>query len=554
MSSPVNLYLSPNHGISRCLMWLCQTREIAFNQIMVNKKEDMAEINARNPNNKLPVLKHGELILTNLNTICDYILKIGRNSESWPGLNVSVDPVIGAKILDFFSYIDSDLNPAIKKYLVTRRNIDFDSLPDEEPAKKLKEIFEKIEMDKRATKFMVNNSFTIIDLLYFSAFYLLENDNIFNEFSETTLLGWYRVCRKIIGGEWTDEKDCNDDYEFDIESDDYIIAETIMDAVKENRPDLLEKLAKQGVNINMPLAVVEAVNRNNLFVLKVMRDFDCFLQWPMAIKQALRLSKPDDILALLIDPNLPSDKLKEEANKILKKEDDRMREVLGPEYEEYLRKMKAAKPDVEPVRNNTIMEGTHLTTKYVFFNGPKSPFSLEFRRAIKIDDTMYSSVLDYYLIEKAKFHNKPELETEILSQDDISEKYNVLSNIEESNDWTSLKMNDVLFKGNLTKFSQHKDLLHIIFQVGDRKLVKTGKDEKYWGIGLESMDLNSQKQDKWLGENKLGFILMKVKEVLVEKQDENIKKKMTEEAQEQVLNEKVERSVPNQEIIEENQN
>jgi ribA/ribD-fused uncharacterized protein len=268
----------------------------------------------------------------------------------------------------------------------------------------------------------------------------------------------------------------------------------------------------------MPLAVVEAVNRNNLFILKVMRDNDCFLKWPMAIAQAMRLSKPEDILALLLDPNMSKEDLIKEANVILKEENDKMKEALGPEYEEYLKQQKANKPEIEQVRNNSIIDGVFATSKFVFFERRKAPYSIEFLRAFKVEDEIYKSVIEYLLCEKASFYKDEDTRQKIKDCNNIDEQIKLGEELGEDIEW--LKQEEtILIKGNECKFKQNKDLLHILLQVGDKILAQTGKEETYWGIGLDTMNLDSQKRDKWLGKNTLGAILMKVRTQIINEDD-----------------------------------
>ena len=65
---------------------------------------------------------------------------------------------------------------------------------------------------------------------------------------------------KVVENEWHDQKEVRECYESDSDEEEYLLAETIMDTVKNDRADVLVKLARSGVNINMPLAHRAAVN------------------------------------------------------------------------------------------------------------------------------------------------------------------------------------------------------------------------------------------------------------------------------------------------------
>ena len=44
--------------------------------------------------------------------------------------------------------------------------------------------------------------------------------------------------------------------------------------------------------------------------------------------------------------------------------------------------------------------------------------------------------------------------------------------------------------------------------------------DKFWGIGLSEKDSNCHSKSKWKGLNKLGNILMEVRDTLVEEEDD----------------------------------
>lgn len=50
--------------------------------------------------------------------------------------------------------------------------------------------------------------------------------------------------------------------------------------------------------------------------------------------------------------------------------------------------------------------------------------------------------------------------------------------------------------------------------------------DKFWGIGLSEKDSNSYRKSKWKGLNKLGNILMEVRDKLIE--EENDKEEIQE--------------------------
>lgn len=81
--------------------------------------------------------------------------------------------------------------------------------------------------------------------------------------------------------------------------------------------------------------------------------------------------------------------------------------------------------------------------------------------------------------------------------------------VEMREDWEEVKdkvMYDVCYK----KFSQDKTLLKKLLQTGDRELVEGNRHgDRCWGMTY------SQKYNMWIGENRLGIVLMKLREDLL---------------------------------------
>src|SRR4051812_46252440 len=68
-------------------------------------------------------------------------------------------------------------------------------------------------------------------------------------------------------------------------------------------------------------------------------------------------------------------------------------------------------------------------------------------------------------------------------------------------DWDDVK-DDVMRRAVLRKFESHDDIRAILLSTGDERLVERTSDDYYWGVGT-----------KRTGENKLGLILMEVREM-----------------------------------------
>ena len=70
---------------------------------------------------------------------------------------------------------------------------------------------------------------------------------------------------------------------------------------------------------------------------------------------------------------------------------------------------------------------------------------------------------------------------------------------------------DIVYDGNLGKFSQNPALQTFLLNTGDKILVEASPQDRIWGIGLAASDPRAAAPLQWLGENLLGFALMQVR-------------------------------------------
>ena len=73
---------------------------------------------------------------------------------------------------------------------------------------------------------------------------------------------------------------------------------------------------------------------------------------------------------------------------------------------------------------------------------------------------------------------------------------------------------DIVFRGNLEKFSQSSELKLFLLGTGNKYLAESSPTDLIWGIGLSDQDPERFDMKKWRGTNLLGEVLMKVRENL----------------------------------------
>lgn len=79
--------------------------------------------------------------------------------------------------------------------------------------------------------------------------------------------------------------------------------------------------------------------------------------------------------------------------------------------------------------------------------------------------------------------------------------------------WTALR-EDVVFSGNLYKFSSTEKLKQELLGTDDLILVEAAPNDAIWGIGMDENDPDAVYPEKWKGLNLLGRALMNVRKTL----------------------------------------
>jgi N-glycosidase YbiA len=72
-------------------------------------------------------------------------------------------------------------------------------------------------------------------------------------------------------------------------------------------------------------------------------------------------------------------------------------------------------------------------------------------------------------------------------------------------DWQKVSV-DVMFEAVFCKFSQHPHLKKLLLSTGNRELIEHTKNDSFWGDGGDGT-----------GQNQLGKVLMKVREILTQR-------------------------------------
>lgn len=77
-------------------------------------------------------------------------------------------------------------------------------------------------------------------------------------------------------------------------------------------------------------------------------------------------------------------------------------------------------------------------------------------------------------------------------------------------DWDKIRF-DVMFRGNMLKFSQNEDLRDALIKTEQRKLGEASPYDLYWGIGFLPTDPRALTVENWRGDNNQGLVLTNIR-------------------------------------------
>ena len=127
----------------------------------------------------------------------------------------------------------------------------------------------------------------------------------------------------------------------------------------------------------------------------------------------------------------------------------------------------------------------------------------------------YPSAEHWMMAEKARVFHDDDARARILASASSKEAKEIGRQVRgfDSEAWAKVCV-DVVVKGNLLKFGQHKELAAILEASGAQVLVEASPTDRVWGIGLAASDPLAQDPNSWRGQNLLGFALVDVRERL----------------------------------------
>lgn len=152
-----------------------------------------------------------------------------------------------------------------------------------------------------------------------------------------------------------------------------------------------------------------------------------------------------------------------------------------------------------------------MTEQFTFFwNGPFSQWHLS---DFTVNDITFNCAEQYMMYEKAMLFEDYDTAVKIL-ETDAPRKQKALGRTVSNFDpdqWNKVAR-DIVFAGNVAKFTQNDQLKEVLLETKGTILVEASPYDKVWGIGLKQNDPRSLNRKTWRGTNWLGEVLTNVRD------------------------------------------
>lgn len=155
-----------------------------------------------------------------------------------------------------------------------------------------------------------------------------------------------------------------------------------------------------------------------------------------------------------------------------------------------------------------------ITDTHIFFlRGPLS----QWVRSDFVDDhkVRFTCCEQYMMYRKAILFGDKAIADQILAESSPAFQKRLgrqVANFDEKK-WEEHR-EDIVYKGNLYKFSQNGDFRALLLSTEDRILVEVNPKDQIWGIGLSEKDSRIHDETQWRGLNLLGKALMRVRKAI----------------------------------------
>ncbi|KAH7823109.1 putative NADAR family protein [Monocercomonoides exilis] len=165
---------------------------------------------------------------------------------------------------------------------------------------------------------------------------------------------------------------------------------------------------------------------------------------------------------------------------------------------------------------------------YIFFwkesEDPYGIFAQWFTSPFVVDSIRYNTAEHWMMAEKARLFNDDVSLQNILKASTPRKAKELGRGVKNFNGtvWEQKKF-DIVYQGNLHKFSQHPELKALLMETKSSIIVEASPLDAIWGIKMAASNPKATNPHEWKGENVLGFAIMAVRDTFFEQLKESSK-------------------------------
>jgi ribA/ribD-fused uncharacterized protein len=139
-----------------------------------------------------------------------------------------------------------------------------------------------------------------------------------------------------------------------------------------------------------------------------------------------------------------------------------------------------------------------------------APFAHPFEHEIT-----FQTAEHFMMYKKAIVFNDMQAAEDILKAQTPKEAKAIGRRVKGFNDevWNEVSFNMVV-NVNLCKFMENEHLKEFLLNTGDKIIIEASPYDKVWGIGMSVANPTVENPHTWLGQNKLGYALMKTRDLI----------------------------------------
>jgi len=130
-----------------------------------------------------------------------------------------------------------------------------------------------------------------------------------------------------------------------------------------------------------------------------------------------------------------------------------------------------------------------------------------------IDGVEFNTCEQYMMYKKALMFHDYEMAEKIMNEKDPREQKALGRRVKgfDKDTWETY-CRDIVYDGNVAKFTQNPEMLEELKFTGDKTIVEASPQDVIWGIGLKYDDPRAKDRSQWKGTNWLGEAIQRVRE------------------------------------------